>query len=183
VVRMNSDDFKKLIAEFPDFPAKGVSFKDISPLLNNPDAFKLAIDEMCRAVEGLDFNKILAIESRGFIFASTIAYKLKKSLIMCRKPGKLPGNLISQSYHSEYASSQLTIQSGKLDFQDRVLIIDDVLATGYTVQAAYDLVKSFASIAGCLFLIELDYLNGRKKLLESTQLSSDMIVSIVNFLA
>jgi adenine phosphoribosyltransferase len=102
---------------------------------------------------------------------------------MCRNPGKLPGKLISQSYHSEYASSQLTIQSGKLETLDKVLIIDDVLATGYTVQAAYDLVKSFASIAGCLFLIELDYLNGRKKLLESTQLSSDMIVSIVNFLA
>jgi adenine phosphoribosyltransferase len=178
---MKYDKLKKLIAEFPDFPKTGVSFKDISSLLNNPEHFKLAVDEMCKAVEGLDFNKILAIESRGFIFGSAIAYKMKKSLIMCRKPGKLPGELIAQKYQSEYTSSELTIQSGKLEAQDKVLIIDDVLATGYTVQASYDLVKPFAFVAGCLFLIELDYLKGRKKLLENTQLSNDAIISLIHY--
>lgn len=178
---MNNDKLKKLITEFPDFPANGVSFKDISPLLNNPEYFKLAIDQMCKAAEKLDFNKILVIESRGFIFGSTIAYRMKKGLIMCRKPGKLPGKLVSQSYQSEYASSELTIQSGRFETQDRVLIIDDVLATGYTVQAAYNLVRAYASAVGCLFLIELDYLNGRKKLLEGTKLPDNTIVSLIHY--
>jgi adenine phosphoribosyltransferase len=178
---MKNNLLKKIIAEFPDFPATGVSFKDISPLLNSPKHFNFAVDQMCKTVEGLDFNKILAIESRGFIFGAGIAYKLKKGLIMCRKPGKLPGKLISQSYHSEYASSELTIQDGKLEPQDKVLIIDDVLATGYTVQAAYDLIKPLASVAGCLFLIELDYLKGRQKLLGNTNLSDKNIISLVNY--
>lgn len=172
---------KDLIAEFPDFPTKGVSFKDISPLLSNPESFRLAIDEMCKAVGSLDFNKVLAIESRGFIFGSVIAYQMKKSLIMARKPGKLPGELVAQKYQSEYASSELSIQSGRLEAQDKVLIIDDVLATGYTVQAAYELTKSLALVAGCLFLIELNYLNGREKLLKNTDLSNDTIISLVNF--
>lgn len=178
---MNSTKFKKLIAEFPDFPSNGVSFKDISPLLENPEFFKLAIDEMCKAVTVLDFNKILVIESRGFIFGSVIAYQMKKGLIMCRKPGKLPGELVSQSYQSEYASSTLNIQSGRLETKDKVLIIDDVLATGYTVEAAYDLVKPLALVSGCLFLIELDYLKGREKLLKATELSEENIVSIIHY--
>jgi adenine phosphoribosyltransferase len=178
---MDNDVLKKLIAEFPNFPKAGISFKDISPLLNNPEFFKLAVDEMCKAVERLDFNKILVIESRGFIFGSVIAYQMKKGLIMCRKPGKLPGKLVTQKYQSEYASSTLNMQNGRLEAEDKVLIIDDVLATGYTVQAAYDLVKHIASVAGCLFLIELDYLNGRSKLLKNTQLSNDSIISIVHY--
>lgn len=178
---MNDNKIRKHIAEFPDFPSAGVSFKDISPLLNNPEYFKLAVDEMCKAAENLDFNKILVIESRGFIFGSVIAYKLKKGLIMCRKPGKLPGKLTAQKYQSEYASSELNIQSNRLEPKDKVLIIDDVLATGYTVQVAYELTKSFAFVAGCLFLIELDYLNGREKLLKTTQLSNDVIISFVHY--
>ena len=176
-----NDKLKRLIAEFPDFPKIGVSFKDISPLLNNPEYFKMAIDEMCGAAKALDFNKIFVIESRGFIFGSVIAYRMKKGLIMCRKPGKLPGELVTQKYQSEYASSELNIQSGRLEVSDKVLIIDDVLATGYTVQAAYDLVKPLASVAGCLFLIELDYLKGREKLLESTQLSDHGIISLIHY--
>jgi adenine phosphoribosyltransferase len=178
---MMSGELKKLIAEFPDFPSVGVSFKDISPLLNNPEFFKLAVDEMCNAVEMLDFNKVLAIESRGFIFGPVIAYKMQKGLIMCRKPGKLPGKLITQKYQSEYASSALNIQNGRLETSDKVLIIDDVLATGYTVQAAYDLVKPLALVSGCLFLIELDYLKGREKLLKDTQLSSGDIISLIHY--
>jgi adenine phosphoribosyltransferase len=176
-----NNKLKDLIAEFPDFPTVGVSFKDISPLLNNPESFNLAVNEMCKAVKGLDFNKILVIESRGFIFGSVIAYKMKKGLIMCRKPGKLPGKLLSQKYQSEYASSELNIQSGILEANDRILIIDDVLATGYTVQAAYELVKSFAKVSGCLFLIELDYLKGREKLLSNTSLANETIVSLINY--
>jgi len=178
---MNSDKLKKLIAEFPDFPKTGVSFKDISPLLGNSDYLKLAIDEMCKAAEALDFNKILAIESRGFIFGPVIAYKMQKGLIMCRKPGKLPGKLVTQEYRSEYASSTLNIQNGRLEAKDKVLIIDDVLATGYTVQAAYDLVKPLALVSGCLFLIELDYLEGRGKLLKSTQLANSDIISLIHY--
>jgi adenine phosphoribosyltransferase len=176
-----NNKLKDLIAEFPDFPTAGVSFKDISPLLNSSEHFNLAIDEMCKAVVDLDFNKILVIESRGFIFGSVIAYKMKKGLIMCRKPGKLPGKLLSKSYKSEYASSELTIQSGKLEAKDRVLIIDDVLATGYTVKAAYDLVRSFAKVSGCLFLIELDYLKGRQKILNETKISTSDIISLIHY--
>jgi adenine phosphoribosyltransferase len=177
---MINDKLKELIAEFPDFPTSGVSFKDISPLLDNPEYFKFAIDEMCKAVAGLDFNKILVIESRGFIFGSVIAYQMRKGLIMCRKPGKLPGKLVTQKYQSEYASSALNIQSGRLEALDKVLIIDDVLATGYTVDAAYDLVKPLALVAGCLFLIELDYLKGRQKLLRNTHLSNKDIISLIH---
>ena len=178
---MNTDTIKKFIAEFSDFPTAGVSFKDISPLLNNPESFRLVIDEMCKAAESLDFNKILVIESRGFIFGSVIAHRMKKGLVMCRKAAKLPGKLVSQGYKSEYASSELNIQSGRLETQDKVLIIDDVLATGYTVQAACDLVKPLAFVAGCLFLIELDYLKGRQKLLGNTNLSNENIISLVNY--
>ena len=178
---MNNEDLKKIIAEFADFPATGVSFKDISPLLSNPDYFKFAIEQMCKVVESINFNKILAIESRGFIFSSAIAYQLGKGLVMCRKPGKLPGKLASQKYKSEYASSELTVQNGVLKNTDKVLIIDDVLATGYTVRAAYDLVRSFSQISGCLFLIELNYLKGREKLLKTTELVNEQISSIINY--
>jgi adenine phosphoribosyltransferase len=106
---------------------------------------------------------------------------MQKGLIMCRKPGKLPGKLVTQEYQSEYASSALNIQNGRLETSDKVLIIDDVLATGYTVQAAYDLVRPLASISGCLFLIELDYLNGREKLLKGTQVSNSDIVSLIHY--
>ncbi|HET9947206.1 MAG TPA: adenine phosphoribosyltransferase [Patescibacteria group bacterium] len=178
---MQANQLKSFIAEFPDFPQKGVNFKDISPLLANPQQFSLAINEMCQAVENIEFNKIVAIEARGFIFAAAIAYKLQKGLIICRKPGKLPGELIAKGYNYEYSSSEISIQKDKLTKDDTVLVVDDVLATGNTALAAYQLSASCARVAGYLFFIELDFLKGREKLKENSPVTDQQIYSILHY--
>ena len=148
-----------------DFPKKGINFYDISSLLANPVLFNEAINQMTRRVKKMKPTSIAAIDARGFIFASTIAYKLKIKLIMIRKKGKLPGKIFKEIYKLEYGTNDLEIQKDFLSTNDKVVVVDDILATGGTFNAAFKLIKkNNAKILGSVSLLELVFLNGRKKL-------------------
>ena len=148
-----------------DFPKKGINFYDISSLLANPVLFNEAINQMTRRVKKMKPTSIAAIDARGFIFASTIAYKLRIKLIMIRKKGKLPGKIYKETYKLEYGTNNLEIQKDFLSTNDKVVVVDDILATGGTFNAAFKLIKkNNAKILGSVSLLELVFLNGRKKL-------------------
>ena len=158
-----------------DFPKKGIDFYDIASLLANPDIFSKAIDEMTLKVKKMNATAIAGIDSRGFIFASAIAYKLKLKLIIIRKQGKLPGKTFKSSYNLEYGSNTLEIQKDFLNSKDKVLVIDDILATGGTINAAFKLIKKTnAKLVGAVVLLELVFLNGRAKLKYEVQSISDV---------
>ena len=158
-----------------DFPKKGIDFYDIASLLANPDIFSKAIDEMTLKVKKMNATAIAGIDSRGFIFASAIAYKLKLKLIIIRKQGKLPGKTFKSSYNLEYGSNTLEIQKDFLNSKDKVLVIDDILATGGTINAAFKLIKKTnANLVGAVVLLELVFLNGRAKLKYEVQSISDV---------
>jgi len=154
-----------LIRDIPDFPEKGVVFKDITPLLANPEGFRCAIDYLASKYEALGVTKVLGAEARGFIFGGALAYRLGAGFIPARKPGKLPWNTAVHEYQLEYGSDSLEVHIDALTSEDKVLIVDDVLATGGTAVAKASLVASMgAEVAGFAFLIELDFLDGRSKL-------------------
>ena len=158
-----------------DFPKKGIDFYDIASLLANPDIFSKVIDEMTLKVKKMNVTAIAGIDSRGFIFASVIAYKLKLKLIIIRKQGKLPGKTFKSSYNLEYGSNTLEIQKDFLNSKDKVVVIDDILATGGTINAAFKLIKKTnANLVGALVLLELVFLNGRAKLKSKVQSISDV---------
>tara|TARA_B100000900_G_C20580492_1_gene717314 strand:- start:71 stop:625 length:555 start_codon:yes stop_codon:yes gene_type:complete len=157
----------KNIRIIKDFPKKGISFYDISTILSNPKEFNKIVNKMANEVKKIKANTIVGIDSRGFIFASAVAYKLKMKLIMIRKKGKLPGKTDSISYNLEYGSNKLEIQKGMIFKNDKVAIIDDIFATSGTMKASIKLVKkSKALIKGVIVLLELDFLKGRSKLKE-----------------
>jgi adenine phosphoribosyltransferase len=159
------EELKQAIRDIPDFPQKGVIFKDITTLLKDPAAFKKSIDVLGDALEGKDFDLILGVESRGFIFASTLAYKLGKGLIIVRKPGKLPASTISISYELEYGTDSVEMHEDSISPGQKVVIVDDVLATGGTARAVAELVeKAGGKVESILFLVELDFLKGAEKL-------------------
>ena len=158
-----------------DFPKKGIDFYDIASLLANPDIFSKVIDEMTLKVKRMNATAIAGIDSRGFIFASVIAYKLKLKLIIIRKQGKLPGKTFKSSYNLEYGSNTLEIQKDFINSKDKVVVIDDILATGGTINAAFKLIKKTnANLVGALVLLELVFLNGRAKLKSKVQSISDV---------
>ena len=158
-----------------DFPKKGIDFYDIASLLANPDIFSKAIDEMTLKVKKMNATAIAGIDSRGFIFASAIAYKLKLKLIIIRKQGKLPGKTFKSSYNLEYGSNTLEIQKDFLNSKDKVVVIDDILATGGTINAAFKLIKKTnANLVGAVVVLELEFLNGRAKLKYEVQSMSDV---------
>lgn len=158
-------DLKTFIRDIPDFPAKGIIFRDVTPLLRNPAAFQKAIDEMTKVMQGMNFDLIVSPEARGFIFGATLAYKLGKGFVPVRKPGKLPYETVSVQYDLEYGTAQLHMHSDAIQKGQRVVIVDDVLATGGTAAAIANLVKSVGGeVKGMCFLIELTYLNPREKL-------------------
>lgn len=162
---MNLDFIKNKIDTVPDFPKPGIPFKDITPLLKDPSAFDKCIDVMASLIKakGLNPTIIAGIESRGFFFGVALAQKLGLGFVPIRKPGKLPKEVYSVSYDLEYGSDTIEVHKEAFTKDDRVLIIDDVLATGGTARAAADLVNlSGAKIEVLLFLMELPYLNGRK---------------------
>jgi adenine phosphoribosyltransferase len=149
----------------PDFPKPGIMFKDISPLLADQKAFSYTVKQLKRLSEFYEFDYILGIESRGFIFASALAHTTEKGLILARKPRKLPNKVYSESYGLEYGQDALEIQQDILPKQAKVLLIDDVLATGGTIIAATNLVnKVGATVAGALFLLEITELQAKERL-------------------
>ena len=162
---MRTSDLKKHIRDIPDFPQKGIIFKDISTLLKNKDAFKKSIDTLAREFRTKKIDYVVGVEARGFIFGAALAYKLGAGFVPVRKKGKLPYKTKSVTYELEYGSDILEIHHDAIPSQSRVLIVDDLLATGGTVQAVIKLVKSFkARIAGLAFLVELTFLKGKEKL-------------------
>jgi len=156
---------KSNIREIPDWPEKGVSFKDITPLLQDKEIFGRLIDELAKPYINKKIDKIIGIDARGFILASALAYKLKTGLTIVRKKGKLPFKTISKKYSLEYASNILEMHKDSILPGEKVIIVDDVLATGGTMEATVGLIKELkGKIIGIDFLIELNYLKGRKKL-------------------
>ncbi len=162
---MTSAQLKKTIRDIPDFPKKGIIFKDITTLLKDPKALKSSVDILAKAVAKAKPKYIVGIESRGFIFGTAVAYKLGLGFIPVRKKGKLPYKTTSVSYDLEYGTDTLEMHADALKKGDKVVVIDDLLATGGTVAAVAKLVGgSGAKIAGVAFVIELSFLNGRDKL-------------------
>ncbi len=159
------DDLKKLIREVPDFPKPGILFYDITTLLKDRVGFRQVIDQLaCRYKEcGVDI--VLGVEARGFIFAPALAYALGAGFVPVRKPNKLPAPSVSATYHLEYGADTLEIHQDALKPGERVLIVDDLLATGGTARATCRLVEQLgAEVAGVGFVVELTFLNGRQKL-------------------
>ena len=157
-------DLKDFVNNHPNFPKKGIIFRDIFPLLQNPLVFNQVIDNMAESKIFKNADAIIAIDARGFIFGTAISIKLSKPMIVARKPGKLPGLLTSKSYDLEYGKNSLSIQTDSLKNFESFAIVDDLLATGGTVKCISDLIKEFKKdISGLSVVIELEELKARDK--------------------
>lgn len=164
---MRKSDLKKSIRTIPDFPKPGINFRDITTLLKNKDAFKKSVTMLAKKYRQENIDYVVAVEARGFILGGALAYKLGAGFIPVRKKGKLPGKTQGVTYSLEYGTDTLEIHEDALALGSKVLIVDDLLATGGTVKAVCDLVKKMqGKIAGIAFLIELTDLKGKEKLRE-----------------
>ena len=165
-------DFSKYVRDIPDFPKKGIIFRDITGLLKNGPVFKQLIDEMARHYDGQKVDAVVCMEARGFLIGSALAYRLGCGLIPVRKKGKLPWRVYRKSYDLEYGQDHLEVHQDGIEPGQNVLIVDDVIATGGTVGAVVELVKEMkGNIIGVAFLIELTFLKGRDKLQDIPVLS------------
>ena len=154
-------NLKEYIRSIPDYPKKGILFRDITTLIKDEKAFAETIDQIIEKSKSYNFNKIAAIESRGFVFASAISYILKKPFIMLRKKNKLPAEVHSIDFELEYGTATIEVHKDSIEKSDRILIIDDLIATGGTAEAAAKLVSiSGGEVAGFIFVINLFDLNG-----------------------
>ncbi len=160
------------IREVPDFPHKGVSFKDITPLIEDGPAFHAAVEALAHATKGIDYSHVLSAEARGFVFGTALAYRAGKGLFLARKPEKLPRKTFSVSYDLEYGRNTLQVHADSIQKGTRVLVVDDLLATGGTASAMCQLVENAGGVvAGAAFLLELTYLEGRALLTPYTVVS------------
>jgi adenine phosphoribosyltransferase len=158
----STEEIAGYIREVSDFPKRGISFKDITPLIANGPAFHAAVDGMGRATKGIDYSHVLSAEARGFVFGTALAYRARKGLILARRPNKLPRDTISASYELEYDQNSLEVHVDAISEGIRVLVVDDLLATGGTARAMCQLVEDAGGVvAGVAFLIELRFLGGR----------------------
>ena len=158
-------DIHKFVRDIPDFPKPGILFKDITPLLGNPEAFAAAIDLLADKFANDKIDAVVGIESRGFIIGAALALKMKTGFVPIRKPGKLPYKTIKRSYDLEYGSDSVEIHEDALINGTRVLLVDDLIATGGTARAAADLIKEIGGeLVGIAFLVELSFLKGSEKL-------------------
>ena len=161
-------NLKEYIRSIPDYPKKGILFRDITTLIKDEKAFAETIDQIIEKSKSYNFNKIAAIESRGFVFASAISYILKKPFIMLRKKNKLPAEVHSIDFELEYGTATIEVHKDSINKDDKVLIIDDLIATGGTAEAAARLVEiSEGTVSGFIFVINLFDLGGCEKLLKS----------------
>jgi adenine phosphoribosyltransferase len=155
------------IRNIPDFPEPGIQFKDITPLVKEPDMLRLAVHQLIHPFLGDNITAVAGMEARGFIFGSLVAWELGIGFIPLRKPGKLPYDVQSMSYDLEYGSATLEVHTDALKKGDRVLLVDDLIATGGTAAASCELIEKLgAEVAACAFVVELDFLKGRDKLAE-----------------
>ena len=158
-------DLKKYIRSIPDYPKKGILFRDITTLIKNKDAFKNCIDQMSEMLKKLNYDKIASIESRGFVFASPLSYNLQKPNILMRKKNKLPAEKYSVDFELEYGKATIEIHKDSIAPKEKVIIVDDLIATGGTAEAAAQLVeKSQGEVVGFLFVINLFDLGGKESL-------------------
>jgi adenine phosphoribosyltransferase len=159
------NDLRELIREVPDFPKPGINFYDITTLLKHPDGLRRTVDALAAEFEGEKVDTVIGVEARGFIFAPALAYHLRAGFVPVRKPRKLPAECASISYELEYGQDTLEIHRDAIGDGHRVIIADDLLATGGTARAVVDVVESLGGrIVGLVFVVELEFLPGRKKL-------------------
>ena len=158
-------ELKEYIRSIPDFPEKGIIFRDVTSVLQDADALKLSIDELAKRLEGVDFDVIAGAESRGFIFGAPLAYVMHKPFVPIRKKGKLPCETISQDYDLEYGSATIEMHKDSIKPGQKVVLIDDLIATGGTIEAAAKMVERLGGeVVKIVFLMELAGLNGRERL-------------------
>jgi len=173
---MGVAELKKIIREVPDFPKPGINFYDLTTVFRNASAFRSALDRMVSRFRGDKIDAIAGIEARGFVLASVMAYELEVGLALLRKPGKLPWEVEAHEYALEYGTATLEMHRDAVGKGDQVLIVDDVLATGGTADAAAKLVERLGgNVSGYAFLVELGFLGGRKRL------SPDNVFSLVHY--
>lgn len=159
------DRLKAKIRDIPDFPKPGILFKDITPVLRDPHSLRMAVDHLHRPFVGQGITAVAGMEARGFIFGALVAWQLGVSFVPLRKPGKLPYDVKSIQYDLEYGSATLEVHTDAVQDGDRILIVDDLLATGGTALASCELLESLgAKVAACAFMVELDALGGRERL-------------------
>ena len=153
------------VRTIPDFPEPGIMFRDVTSVLQDPDGLKLSIDEMIKKLDGVEFDVIAGAESRGFIFGVPVAYELGKAFVPVRKKGKLPCETVSAEYELEYGTATIEIHKDAIKPGQKVVVVDDLIATGGTIEAAIKLIEQLGGeVVKVLFLIELAGLNGREKL-------------------
>ena len=169
-------DLKKYIRSIQDYPKKGILFRDITTLIKNADAFKVTNDKILEIAKKIDFDKVAAIESRGFIFASTISYLLKKPFILLRKKNKLPGEVHSVDFELEYGKATIEVHKDSIEKNDKILVIDDLIATGGTAEAAAKLIEiSGGNVAAFIFVINLFDLPGNDLLKKKGYFTKSLI--------
>ncbi|HBY95817.1 MAG: adenine phosphoribosyltransferase [Ardenticatenaceae bacterium] len=170
------DHLKSIIRSVPDFPVQGILFRDITTLLKDADAFGEVIDRLAEMFEETEVDLVAGVESRGFIFGAPLAYELGAGFVPIRKPGRLPAEKIHREYALEYGTNRLEIHVDAIEPGQRVLIIDDLLATGGTARASAELVEALGGqVVGAAFVIELGFLNGREAL------AAYPVVSLIEF--
>ena len=171
-------DLKEYIRSIPDYPKKGILFRDITTLIKNEKAFTYCIDQIVEKSKKFDFNKIAAVESRGFVFASAVSYILNKPFILLRKKNKLPAETHSVNFKLEYGTATIEMHKDSINRNDTVLVIDDLIATGGTAEAAAKLIKiSEGKVAGFIFVINLFDLGGCDKLIKQNY----KVENLINF--
>ena len=169
-------DLKKHIRSIPDYPKKGILFRDITTLIKNPEAFKYSIDQIIKISKEIKFDKIAAIESRGFIFASAVAYLINKPLVLLRKKNKLPSETHSVDFKLEYGEATIEVHKDSVGKDEKILIIDDLIATGGTAEAAAKLIEiSDGQVAGFIFIINLFDLPGNDLLKKKSYFTRSLI--------
>ena len=169
-------EVEKYIKSIPDFPQPGIIFRDVTSVTEDPEGMKLAIDEMDKLLDGVDYDVIAGAESRGFIFGAPLAYKNNKGLVLVRKKGKLPRETVEMSYDLEYGQATIEIHTDSIKPGEKVVLVDDLIATGGTIEAAAKLIESLGGIVvKMVFLIELTDLKGRERL------SKYDVASVVQF--
>lgn len=156
---------EEYVRSIPDFPEKGIIFRDVTSVLQDADGLHLAIDEMMKLLEGVDFDVVVGAESRGFIFGAPIAYEMHKPFVLCRKKGKLPCETITRDYELEYGTASIEMHKDSIKPGQKVVVIDDLIATGGTIEATCALIEELGGeVVKLAFLMELAGLNGRERL-------------------
>ena len=162
---MKREHLEDYVLTIPDFPQKGIMFRDITSLVQDPDGLQDAVDGLIKALEGVDFDVVLGLESRGFIFGTAIAYAMHKGFVPVRKKGKLPRETVSAKYDLEYGQAEIEIHKDAIKPGEKVVIVDDLIATGGTMKAAAELVEELGGeVVKIIFLMELAGLKGRERL-------------------